>query len=155
MFCGCQIHSKCPDVSLQANSHSAEHLSISWSGLNIPKETTSLILNPLKIDYRSLCSTSSICWSTALLQYHNLHPMEAAVLSFSWWLHSYISRIWLLSHLLVNKSEKALRVLGLLHKSGNHLSVFAEPEKEDKCYLIAEQVLRGLLLPLSFAQNLT
>lgn len=59
--------------------------------------------------------------------------------------------------LFVNKSAKALReeYLGCYTRVAINLSVFAEPEKEDKCYLIAEQVLRGLLLSLSFAQNLT
>lgn len=42
----------------------------------------------------------------------------------------------------------------MLHKSDN-LSALPEPEKEDKCYQIAEEVLKGLLQSISFAQNLT
>ena len=42
----------------------------------------------------------------------------------------------------------------MLHESDN-LSALPEPEKEDKCYQIAEEVLRGLLQSISFAQNPT
>jgi len=55
--------------------------------------------------------------------------------------------------LSVNKSAKALRgeYFNCSTAATINLSVFAEPEKEDKCYQIAGKVLGGLLLSLTFA----